>query len=141
MSTKLTKFKHATLFLVGISAASIPAMARADWWMAGLGGIGGSSSYATGINDSGQVVGRAQTANRDFQAFITGPNGTGMTSLGEFTSNAFAINDSGEVVGRDIFGHAFLYSHGVMTDLSLLDPFVTGGWRTSTMGTGRELII
>ena len=218
MNTKLAKFKHAVLFFVGISAASIPTMARADWSITGLGTLGGSQSFATAINDSGQVVGEADTASGDSHAFITGPNGagmtdlgtlggkdsqafaindsgqvvgysgtahgydhafitgldgtgmtdlgtlggtyseaiaindsgqvvgsastasgyqhafitgpngTGMTILGEFTSDAFDINDSGEVVGRDVFGHAFLYSHGGMINLSLLDPVVTGGW-------------
>ena len=75
--------------------------------------IGGSSSelssYATGINDAGQVVGGSQKFfdlgyDYGFQlyntAFITGPNGVGMREIGTaFPSNAHAINSSGQVVG------------------------------------------
>ena len=38
--------------------------------------------YALGINDAGQVVGSSITAAGAQHAFITGPNGVGMTDLG-----------------------------------------------------------
>src|SRR5260370_9974470 len=74
---------------------------------------GGFSSYATGVNNQGQVVGWAEngvhdpTCNTSFQilqfrAVIWQPNGT-MQELpplpGDSTSAATAINDLGQVVG------------------------------------------
>ena len=50
--------------------------------MTDLGTLGGDPSNASGINDMGQVVGRFTTDNGDTHAFITGPNGVGMTDLG-----------------------------------------------------------
>lgn len=59
MNTKLSKPKRTVIFLAGISAASIPTMAQADWSFVGLGTFGESYSVATGINDSEQVMGAA----------------------------------------------------------------------------------
>ena len=39
-------------------------------------------TYASGINDAGQVVGWSYTAGGTRHAFITGPNGMGMRDLG-----------------------------------------------------------
>ena len=73
--------------------------------MTDLGTLGGDSSYALGINDAGQVVGWSHTAAGDQHAFITGPNGVGMTDLnslvslpgGDFLTNATGINNHGQV--------------------------------------------
>ena len=103
--------------------------------MIDMGTLGGNQSSANGINDSGQVVGWAGTANNETHAFITGSDGVGMTDLGTLGGNysqAYAINDFGEVVGMSTTAdgdvHAFIFSHGVMTDLSLLAPVVATGW-------------
>src|SRR5712692_8246012 len=114
---------------------------------------GGFSSYATGVNNLGQVVGWAEngvhdpTCNTSFQilqfkAVIWQPNGT-MQELpplpGDSTSAATAINDYGQVVG--ISGdcgiavgsvsarHAVLWQNGVPIDLGNI-----GGdaWNTPT---------
>ena len=45
---------------------------------------GAASSIAVAINESGQVVGGADIAGGGSRAFITGPNGVGMTDLGTF---------------------------------------------------------
>ena len=61
-----------------------------------------SSSSALGINDAGQVVGSSATAAGDRHAFITGPNGKGLTDLGTLGgdfSQAYGINDAGQVAG------------------------------------------
>ena len=59
--------------------------------------------YAYGINDAGQVVGESDTAAGAHHAFITGPNGVGMTDLGTLGGDyslAYGINDAGQVVGE-----------------------------------------
>ena len=72
-----------------------------------LGTLGGNSSYATAINNSGQVVGYSEMGDGSYHhAFITGPDGVGMTDLnsfadvpvGHYLSSAEGINNLGQVV-------------------------------------------
>jgi probable HAF family extracellular repeat protein len=131
MNTPLVKLKRIAILLSGISAASIPVMAHADWTITALGTLGGPFSGAGSINDSGQVAGTSITAAGEQHAFITGPNGIGMTDLGTLggpESYATGINDFGQVVGTSItadgFTHAFTTGpNGTdMTDLGTLTP-------------------
>ncbi len=76
-----------------------------------LGTLGGKDSIATGINDSGQVVGGAQQADGRMQPFLWLPSAAyglsaGMNALGtlggysdRISHRAEAINASGQVVG------------------------------------------
>ena len=68
-----------------------------------LGDLGGGFTRAYGLNDSGQVVGSSNTSAGTQRAFITGPDGVGMTDLGTPSANsrsqAYDINNAGQVVG------------------------------------------
>ena len=100
-----------------------------------IGDLGGESPwgdkdiYANSINNTGQVVGASLAVGGGSHAFITGPNGVGITDLGTLgghNSYATGINDSGQVVGDSLTAadttHAFITGpNGVgMTDLGRL---------------------
>ena len=83
--------------------------------MTDLGTLGGAESFAYGINDAGQVVGQSQTNKGHFHAFITGPDGVGMTDLGSivnppigfiyfsnYVSKDNAINNHGQLVAAGL---------------------------------------
>ncbi len=58
-----------------------------------LGTLSGGSSYAFGINDTGQVVGYSSTPTGYDQAFITSPDGMGMRGLGTLGgSGSYAVS-------------------------------------------------
>ncbi len=89
-----------------------------------LGTLGGGWSQAIGVNDTGQVVGYADTTpyrHDNSHAFLYN-NGSmfDLGTLGGYYSCANAINARGEVVGvattADNALHAFLYRAGVMID-------------------------
>ncbi|SFH42909.1 PEP-CTERM protein-sorting domain-containing protein [Nitrosospira sp. Nsp14] len=72
--------------------------------MTDLGTLGGETSYAMSINNSGQVVGYSDTASGATRAFIIGPDDVGMRDLGTLGGGLidvpYDINDAGQVVGR-----------------------------------------
>src|SRR5215207_1740048 len=86
-----------------------------------LGALGGTNSYANGINTSGQVVGQAEYVDSgEWHAFLydsenATPKMKDLGTLGGTNSSAYAINDSGQVVGfsqtSDGSWHAFLYQN------------------------------
>ena len=103
---------------------------------------GGADSQATGINDSGQVVGWSATASGKNEAFLY--SGGVMTGLlpGYVASVANGINNSGQIVGAvtDSSGHtqAFLYSGGVMTGLGTLPGYA---WSAATAINNKGQIV
>jgi probable HAF family extracellular repeat protein len=92
--------------------------------------LGASVSFATSINDAGQIAGEETQSNDPclcFHAFLYG-NGAMKnienTSLFPGGTEAYGINKSGQVVGTGFPAgggstfHAFLYSGGTMVDLN-----------------------
>jgi probable HAF family extracellular repeat protein len=96
-----------------------------DGQMKDLGTLGGGSSEAYGINDSGRVIGGSNTSSGERHAFLY-ENGQmkDLGTLGGGYSQATAINNSGQVVGQSSTSsgevHAFLYEDGQMKDLGTL---------------------
>jgi probable HAF family extracellular repeat protein len=80
--------------------------------MTDLGTLAGDTfSWAKGINDSGQVVGYSVNQQIPLPtAFVTGPNGTGMTDInslvnvpgGYFLTDAYDINNSGQILALGV---------------------------------------
>jgi probable HAF family extracellular repeat protein len=87
-------------------------------------GEGGVFSAASGINNSGEVVGSGDNSASDERAWKY-QNGamTDIGTLGGPQASATALNDSGEIVGfaqtSSDADHGFLYTGGKMTDLGL----------------------
>ena len=95
-----------------------------------LGTLGGSNSYATAINNSGQIAGSSITPVTGGFQYIhatTWENGVikDLGTLGGNKSAATGINDIGQIVGYSTINnntfpttHAFIYSNGTMQDLT-----------------------
>jgi probable HAF family extracellular repeat protein len=91
-----------------------------------------NNSFASGINDAGQVVGGASTSSDSYHAFLyersATPKMQDLGTLGGNFSFASDINDAGQVVGgastsSDPDYHAFLYERSAtpeMQDLGTL---------------------
>ncbi|MBK7928520.1 MAG: PEP-CTERM sorting domain-containing protein [Bryobacterales bacterium] len=105
------------------------------------GTLGGMRSRATNLNDAGQVTGSAETGGGEsgggwMHAFLAGEGYiTDLGTLGGLASYAYGINNAGEVVGyswrEDGTMAAFLYTNGVMLDLSTLVEGLEG-WTLAT---------
>ncbi|MGZ4956303.1 MAG: DUF4347 domain-containing protein [Methylobacter sp.] len=103
---------------------------------------GGSVSIATDINNTGQIIGLANTASGITHSFLW-QNGT-MTDLGTLNGQPFvaqSINNAGQIVGYLIGStyHAALWQDGTLIDLNSLLP--TGSEWELRGGTGIEVHI
>ncbi len=74
-----------------------------------LGTLGGTSSEAIAINDSGQIVGRSHAVDGQEHAFCTAPNSVINaatddlgTLVGSDSSSAYSINSNGVIVGGSL---------------------------------------
>ncbi|MFA7238423.1 MAG: hypothetical protein WC058_16320 [Phycisphaeraceae bacterium] len=76
--------------------------------MANLGTLGGTNSYASGINNLGNVVGKAQVVGDIYHAFLYSDsmmadlNDCIASGSGWLLQNAVDINDVGQIVGVGI---------------------------------------
>ncbi len=109
-----------------------------------LGTLGGTYSYATGINASGQTVGSAGTTSdfteRAFRTTGTGPiTGPSLGTLGGSYSTAYGINASGQAVGSaaisfDMAEHAFRTAANGPINAPGTDLFTLGGTYSRAYG-------
>ena len=104
---------------------------------------GGTSSWAFGINNSGQVAGYSGTASGFNHAFISGANGGALRDLGTLGgrfSFGLALNNYGQVTGRAETSagqtHAFLsgVNGGPLQDLGTLGGFSSAGNAINDLG-------
>jgi probable HAF family extracellular repeat protein len=108
--------------LIAAAALAVPLLAAADPRYA-VTAIAGAGSWASDINNLGQVVGAMSTGDT-YHAFVYGSGVlTDIGTLGGRDSGANAINDLGQVVGNsstDASGGSsgFLYSGGSMSALT-----------------------
>jgi len=97
---------------------------QTDGSMVDLGTLGGASTQATDINESGQIVGWSQTADGKYQAF-SWENGK-MKALAEPAwtySSAVAVTDSGDILIKASVGtqkYVYLLRDGKLIDLENL---------------------
>ncbi|OGO78510.1 MAG: hypothetical protein A2Y23_00015 [Clostridiales bacterium GWB2_37_7] len=109
-----------TAVTVGVVIVSSVAMANAGGYtITNLGTLGGIESNAQRINNSGQVLGVAQTANGDYHPVLFS-NGR-VADLGNI--GAIGINNAGQIVGNNSNGYAALYNNGTETVLGTLPGY------------------
>lgn len=97
-----------------------------------LGVVEGNHNMVHAINNAGDVVGAALTANRSVEAFVLNGRKRRLGTLGGVFSAAHGINNAGQIVGGSLTGdnehfHAFLFTGNAMYDLNEL-IVGTPGW-------------
>jgi probable HAF family extracellular repeat protein len=98
MRRLLTRLRRAVLVVASLAWAT----PLAAWTIVDLGTLGGSSSEAWAVSNSGVVVGASRVPSGFAHAFLWHPNTGSMTDLGTLggqTSAAVAIDDLGHIVG------------------------------------------
>lgn len=116
-----------------VAPAVQSSVAGDDYTAIDLGTLGGVSSYATAINDRGEIVGYSGEHAFLWESGVMAGLGTLYPSCSAGGgSRAMDINARGQVVGYswcDSRSHAFLWEDGVMMDLGTL-----GGERSAAHG-------
>jgi probable HAF family extracellular repeat protein len=123
------------LYLEVLEGRLAPSYSIAD-----LGTLGGTSSQALALNNTGQVTGTSKLAGDQVaHAFLYNPSGSmlDLGTLGGANSDASGIS-SGFVVGRSETAsgatHAFVYNRGAMTDLGTLGGLNSGALSVNRVG-------
>jgi probable HAF family extracellular repeat protein len=104
----------------------------------------GDYSYASGINNAGQVVGFSSAATGGGFIWQNGVmTNLGSLSGGGYSSSAFDINNAGQVVGYSYTAsgtaRAFLWQNGVMTDLGGAPPVGEGVYARGINNAGQAV--
>ena len=116
-----------TIALTGALLALAPTtQANVSYTVLDLGDLGGSNSYGTAINSSGQVAGYSATKDGWQHAFVTQNNNMvdlGTLGVNYINSFGYGINDRGQVVGKNTTSDgqsyaAFVTINGNMTGIS-----------------------
>lgn len=138
MSRRLRPF----YLLLSLSLAPLAAHAVPTYDVAVLGGLGGPASQPNGINNNGQVVGQAYTADMHVHAYL-GAGGTVVDlqpagNANIVDSSAAAINDAGVVAGQLTYQgagtHAALFVNGQAQDLGDLGGGVSFAYGINNAG-------
>jgi probable HAF family extracellular repeat protein len=106
-------------------------------------GNGSANTYATAVNNSGEVVGYSSNSSRqEAIAWNSAGVATVLPSLGGPSSQAYAINDAGQIVGTSLIGtgdfiptHAALWSNGKVKDLGSLNGQNSTAYGINESGT------
>lgn len=114
-------FPAAVFWLLPLLApAQVPQSQTIEYVITDLGTFtGGTDSRACGINELGQVTGRATPPGGSYHAFIYPDANGGLKDIGTDGSVGFSINNFGQIAVSDgsVTG-AYRYSGGVLTNLS-----------------------
>lgn len=110
--------KALCVIVVLVVAAGLSISAAPLYGVTDLGTLGGTQTYASGINNSGQVVGTSELPDSSSHAFLYSDGRmTDLGTLGGFGSFAVDINDRGQVAGgisypivNNVFVYVFVYS-------------------------------
>ena len=122
-----------------LSVYCLPSQALPRYSITDMGTLGGSSSVATSLNNSADVVGTSFTRNdTELQPFLY-RNGVMSTPVGLPRSFQLRINDLGQITGyypqgSFDFVHAFLYRDGVANDLGTLRGSFSSGRGLNNFG-------
>jgi probable HAF family extracellular repeat protein len=114
--------------LLALGLASQPLAGYAQNALAAFAGLGGKQTYANAINNAGQIVELARTADNTTLRTkrLVGGAAQDINPTRSTSGQALELSSSGQVVGSADFGagylgnHAFSFSHGVMSDLGSL---------------------
>ena len=137
--------KHVVV-LASLTVLSVFSLCQAElrYSIIDLGSLGGDTSIASGINDSGQIAGHSYiTGNSALHAFLyDGTSITDLGTLGGIVSRAYVVNDSGQIVGTSRFeesdiSHAFLYDGTSMNDLGTLGGRLSFSWAHGINDSGQ----
>ncbi len=130
-----------TVLFVGVLSCTLSRADAESYDIIDLGTLGGTTSYAYGINNDGVVVGQADLVGDGMtHAFkYVGDDMVDLGALGGTWGRAFEISDAGHIVGwartsGDAATHAFLLHEGAPVDLGTLGGDGSQGLDVNVLG-------